>query len=294
MAEDEDTAVSDIARPIPVAVIDDCLVVVHQRDGTVGRCIKLARFPFRIGRELDNELVLDEDGVSRRHARLERRDQRTVLMDTSSKNGTLHNDQELVGIAELQTGDRIKIGPTVLKYLNGADPDAILHEQIYLSAVTDELTGLRNKRFFRETFTREFSRAQRYRRSLSILVIDIDHFKNVNDRHGHHIGDITLTAVAGIVGSIVRADDTAARYGGEELVVLLPETDLRGAAVIAERLRNEIASRKVCYRDISLHVTVSIGCAELCAKDADADALFQRADRQVYVAKDDGRNRVRW
>jgi diguanylate cyclase (GGDEF)-like protein len=294
VTEDDDTAVSDIAQAIPVEVVDDCLVVVHQRNGPVGRCIKLARFPFRIGRDLDNELVLDEEGVSRRHARLERRGARTVLMDTSSRNGTLHNDQELVSVAELHTGDRIKIGPTVFKYLNGTDPDAVLHEQIYLSAITDELTGLRDKRFFRETFAREFSRAQRYRRALSVLVIDIDHFKGVNDTHGHHIGDIALKAVADVVGSVVRADDTAARYGGEEMVVLLPETELSGAAVIAERLRNEVALSEIKYRDIRLHVTVSVGCAELCENDLSQDVLFERADQRMYAAKNDGRNCVRW
>jgi two-component system cell cycle response regulator len=157
--QDDDTAVSDVAQAVQVTVADDCLVVVHQRNGNPGRCIKLVRFPIRIGRELDNEVVLDEDGVSRRQARLERRDLRTVVMDTSSRNGTLLNGVELGGVAELKTGDRIKIGPTVFKYLSGADPDAQLHEQIYLSAITDELTELRNKRFLAEAFSREFSRA---------------------------------------------------------------------------------------------------------------------------------------
>jgi two-component system, cell cycle response regulator len=294
VAQDEDTAVSDIARPIPVAVVDDCLVVVHQRSGPVGRCIKLSRFPVRIGRELDNELVLDEDGVSRRHARLERRGLQTVLMDTSSKNGTLLNDKELDGVAELRTGDRIKIGPTVFKYLSGADPDAELHEQIYLSAITDELTGLRNKRFFGEALAREFSRALRYGRALSLLVIDIDHFKRINDTYGHHVGDVALRSISEVVRSGIRSDDVAARYGGEEIVVLLPETDLVQATAIAERMRSDIAECEVSHRDVSFHVTVSVGCAELRQSDGDSDAFFQHADQQMYAAKNSGRNCVKW
>src|SRR3954454_11565602 len=100
-SREEDTAVSDVAEPIPAAhASDDCLVVVYQRDGGAGRCIKLDRLPLRLGRDPDNELVLAEDGVSRRHARIERRSGRLVLMDVGSTNGTLLNDEELTGIVE--------------------------------------------------------------------------------------------------------------------------------------------------------------------------------------------------
>jgi diguanylate cyclase (GGDEF)-like protein len=290
---EDDTAVSDITRPIPVEVVDDCLVVVHQRSGIVGQCIRLARFPARIGRDLDNEIVLDEDGVSRRHARLERRGTRTVIMDTASRNGTLVNNVELEGTVELQTGDRIKIGPTVFKYLNGTDPDALLHEQIYRTAITDELTDLRNKRFFAEIFGQEHSRARRHARPLSLLVIDIDHFKAVNDTYGHHVGDVTLKAVADVIRLGVRTDDTAARYGGEEIAVLLPETSLSEAVTLAERLRDRISALDVTYRETSFRVTVSVGCAQLQA-DEGINEFFERADRQTYVAKEAGRNRVRW
>ena len=258
----------------------------------MGRCISLTRAPARIGRDLDNEIVLEDSGVSRRHARIERLGQHVVLMDVGSTYGTYLNDVELSGTAYLQTGDRIKVGSTMFKFFSGSDPDAELHEQIYRTAITDELTNLANKRYFAEGFAREFSRAQRHARPLSLLVIDIDHFKRVNDAHGHHVGDLTLRAVADAVSSNARSNDLAARYGGEELVVLLPETSITQALALAERLRAAIAACVVRYRDATVSVTVSIGCAERRESDSTPDDLFDRADRQAYAAKDAGRNRV--
>jgi two-component system cell cycle response regulator len=161
-SRDEDTAVSDVAQAIPVArASDDCLVVVYQREGGAGRCIKLDRLPLRVGRDPDNELVLADDGVSRRHARIEKHGGRAVLMDVGSTNGTLLNDVELSGIAELRTGDRIQVGSTIFKYLSASDLEAALHEQIFANVTTDALTGLRSKRHLNDELGREFSRARR-------------------------------------------------------------------------------------------------------------------------------------
>lgn len=290
---DEDTAVSDVAHPIPVArASTDCLVVVYQRDGGAGRSIKLDHFPLRIGRDPSNELVLDDDGVSRRHARIERRSDRLVLMDVGSTNGTLLNDAELSGIAELRTGDRIQVGPTIFKYLSATDLEAALHEQIFANATTDALTGLRSKRHLTDELGREFSRARRYNRAFSLLMIDIDHFKAVNDDYGHQVGDITLRAVAGNVLSCLPEGSFAARYGGEEFVVLLLETKLEDAVAIAERIRLAIAELIVSYRDVRLQVTVSIGCAEYSHGDEHEMRLFERADQRMYAAKQAGRNTV--
>ena len=294
-SRDEDTAVSDVAQAIPVApASDDCLVVVYQREGGAGRCIKLDRLPLRLGRDPDNELVLEDDGVSRRHARIERRSGRVVLMDVGSTNGTLLNDVELSGIVELNTGDRIQVGSTIFKYLSASDLEAALHEQIFSNATTDALTGLRSKRHLTDELGREFSRARRYNRKFSLLMIDIDHFKAVNDRYGHQVGDITLRAVASNVLSCLHSDDLAARYGGEEFVVLLLETKLEDAVVIAERIRQAIAELAISYREARLRVTVSIGCAEYSHDDENEVRLFERADQLMYAAKQAGRNTIRY
>jgi len=291
---DEDTAVSDVAQAIPVVrTSSDCLVVVYQREGGAGRSIKLDHLPLRIGRDPNNELVLADDGVSRRHARLERRSERIVLMDVGSTNGTLLNDAELSGIVELRTGDRIQIGATIFKYLSATDLEAALHEQIYSNATTDALTGMRSKRHLMDELGREFSRARRYNRTFCLLMIDIDHFKAVNDDYGHQLGDITLRAVAGNIMSCLPSDSLAARYGGEEFVVLLLETKLEDAVAIAERIRQAIAELTVSYRDTRLRVTVSIGCAEYSHGDESELRLFERADQRMYAAKEAGRNAVR-
>ncbi len=292
--DDQDTAISDVGREVPAsAAASECLVIVHQREGLTGRCIKLGRFPVRIGRDPNNEVELEDEGVSRRHARLERHGDRTVIMDVGSRNGTLLNDDELDGIVELKTGDRIKIGSTVFKYLSASDLESVLHEQIFANTITDALTELKNKRFLNDELAREFSRARRYGRVFSILMIDIDHFKRVNDLHGHQVGDITLREVAATVVSCLRAQDTAVRYGGEEIVVLLPETKLEDAVAAAERIRGAVANHVLSYREITVQVTVSIGCSQYHAADVTDAELFRRADDAVYAAKEAGRNCVK-
>jgi two-component system, cell cycle response regulator len=290
--EEPDTAVTPGGTALPASTASECLVVVYQRDGNAGKCIKLDDSTLRIGRDANNEIVLEDDGVSRRHARIERRGNRTVIMDVGSTNGTLLNEVELVGIAELKTGDRIKIGATVFKYLSASDLEAALHEQIYASTITDELTGLKNKRHLKDELAREFSRARRYNRALSLLMIDIDHFKVVNDEHGHPVGDITLRAVGSAVLACLGVDDTAARYGGEEIVVLLPEARLEHAASVAEKIRSAVAALVVSFREARVQVTVSIGCAEYEHADNSEEEVLRRADQRVYAAKAAGRNLV--
>lgn len=158
---------------------------------------------------------------------------------------------------------------------------------------TDALTGLPNRRHFVDALEREFERSTRYGGSLGLLVIDIDHFKRVNDTWGHLAGDKVLRDVAGILAYNLRQSDIAARFGGEEFAVLLPETDLEGAVLVAERYRLEIAARQFKIDGAGLQITVSIGAAALPrTQAADATELLRRADAALYKAKESGRNRV--
>jgi diguanylate cyclase (GGDEF)-like protein len=294
-SQEENTAVTDVTKAMPRVFANECLVVIYQRGGVAGRCFRFEKTPIRIGRAPDNEIVLDDDdGVSRWHVRLERRGDGLMLMDLGSTNGTLLNDNELVGVAELQNGDRFKVGATIFKYLQGTDIEAALHEQIYANTITDNLTQLFNKRHFEDELAREFSRSRRHDRPLGLMVIDIDHFKRVNDTYGHHLGDIALKAVADAIRSALRSGDIVARFGGEEIAVLLPETDLRRSVAAAEKVREAVAAHVIRFRNTQLQVTVSIGCAEFSETDTDARRFFERCDRKVYVAKDAGRNCVRW
>jgi diguanylate cyclase (GGDEF)-like protein len=162
-------------------------------------------------------------------------------------------------------------------------------------ATTDPLTGVGNRRQFFETGQQEFLRALRYGKTMSLLMVDIDHFKVVNDRWGHAIGDSVLVALTETISSLVREQDTVGRLGGEEFAVILPETDLPGALASAERLRAAVEQAQIACAGGTgavLSVTVSIGVAALAADDTSFEAVLARADKRLYAAKDAGRNRV--
>ena len=158
-------------------------------------------------------------------------------------------------------------------------------------AKTDPLTGLYNRRHFLETLDAEWSRFQRYYRSVSVLMLDIDHFKSVNDRYGHAVGDAAIRAVAAACLDGKRKSDIVGRLGGEEFAVLLPETSLSRARTVAERIRRHVMGAQIVAGQIQFGVTVSIGIAEAAVSMSGIDALMSAADHALYQAKAEGRNR---
>lgn len=283
------TPLSEVGQPEGSG--DDCLVVIYSPDASnFGKRQVLGNETLRVGRERGNQIVLQSDSVSRRHCRLDRRKSAWFIKDLGSTNGTYVND-ELIEEYQLRRGDQIKIGDTIFKYLSGQDVEAQYHETIYRMTIMDGLTNVHNKRYLLETLEREIPRAIRHQRPLSLCMFDLDHFKQVNDTYGHIAGDYVLKEVAGVVRSRLRPDDVIARYGGEEFAVLLPETDLKGAQVIAEELRKLVADRVFEFEGESIPVTISIGCTQLRGED-DAMKLIKAADVKLYEAKRGGRNRV--
>lgn len=168
---------------------------------------------------------------------------------------------------------------------------ALIQHQLELDATVDALTGLHNRRWWDDRFPRILERSVRDHASVSLLVIDVDRFKNYNDNYGHASGDVVLRVVANTLAEHVRPTDIVARYGGEEFVALLPSTDLVGALTAAERLRQAVANASivVCDGRVLPSVTISIGVASL--RGESPIALFQRADAALYRAKGNGRNR---
>jgi diguanylate cyclase (GGDEF)-like protein len=158
-------------------------------------------------------------------------------------------------------------------------------------ATHDGLTGLCNRQHFTVLAQNEWDRARRYRRPLSLLMIDIDHFKSVNDHYGHEVGDRVLIEIAEVCRNIVRTTDIVARLGGEEFAVLLPETRLDDAGVLAERLRRAASEMSLAHGEGTLSVSVSIGASEA-SPATDIPALLRQADQALYEAKGSGRNRV--
>jgi diguanylate cyclase (GGDEF)-like protein len=164
---------------------------------------------------------------------------------------------------------------------------------------TDYLTGCFNRQYLQQNLDKEIKRSRRYGRSLSILLCDIDHFKEVNDRHGHQCGDQVLIDFTNVIRSLIRENiDWLARYGGEEFLLVLPETDAEAARAMAERLRCEVAGTPLEWRNSPIAITASFGTATFEPRNPDpeptitSDRLIQIADQNLYRAKSEGRNRV--
>ncbi len=166
-------------------------------------------------------------------------------------------------------------------------------EQLLHMSQTDPLTGIANRRVFMQRLEKEYHRAQRYGHPLSVLMLDLDHFKQINDRHGHASGDTVLKEFVRVVTPEIRASDCFARMGGEEFTILLPESSLRSAHQLAQRLCQAVAALTFDSPQSVFGITVSIGVAALCDKDSSPEQLINRSDRCLYAAKQQGRNCVR-
>ena len=166
------------------------------------------------------------------------------------------------------------------------------HERIRQLALTDDLTGINNKRYFRLIYTQEFERAARYRFPLSLCMMDLDHFKSVNDRYGHQQGDVVLSEVAALILRMVRSTDVFARYGGEEFVLLLTHTEHRQGVELAERIRSAVEGYEFPGEATPINCTISIGVASLQDGILTPEDLMAEADARLYKAKTQGRNLV--
>ncbi len=272
---------------------NDCLVVIYTKEPTLlGRRFVLETTPTRIGRGVENHIVLEGDSVSRRHAHFEQRSGAWWCVDDGSTNGSYVNDEQILREARLSNGDRIKIGPTIFKFLSGQDVEAQYHEEIYRMTIIDGLTQVHVKRYLLESLDKELMRARRHTRDLSFLMLDIDHFKAINDRHGHLAGDYVLKEVARLIQQRIRRDEVLARYGGEEFAIILPETTREGARSLAEGLRERIEQSRFTFQNEVIRVTISIGVAMLQEADRTSMDLIKHADEKLYEAKHGGRNRV--
>ncbi len=211
--------------------------------------------------------------------------------DLQSTNGTYVNDTPVTEHC-LNDGDLIKVGRSILKYLGGDNIESSYHEAIYHLTTVDGLTEVYNKRYFLEMLDREVGRAQRYHRDLSIVMFDLDHFKQVNDEYGHLAGDHVLKQLSLVIKTRIRREDVFARYGGEEFIIALPEIGIASALQFSEKIR-ELAERSVfSFDNVVIPVTISVGVAGLDATTAGTKDFLQQVDENLYAAKERGRNCV--
>lgn len=259
-----------------------------------GRMYKVDRAEMIIGRAQGAGVRIVDDGVSRQHARVECDSEGlVVLFDLNSTNGTYVNGDQIER-RMLQDGDKIQIGTTTIlkfSYQDSVEED-FLRKQ-YESATRDALTGCYNKKYFLDHLPTEIAFARRHQRPLSLALCDIDHFKRINDTHGHSGGDAVLKAVASAMGGTLRTEDTLARWGGEEFVVIMRNTSPEQAFIAAERVRRAVEHASPEFDGKAIAVTVSVGVAtwrdEL---DSAPDGFVKAADAMLYEAKRKGRNRV--
>ncbi|MEZ4358784.1 MAG: diguanylate cyclase [Kofleriaceae bacterium] len=257
----------------------------------LGKKFNLTRSQMIIGRSSKADVQIDQEAVSRNHCKILNTGNAVLLRDMGSTNGTYVND-EMIDEYVLRDGDFIKVGRCIFKFLSGSNIENAYHEEIYRLTTVDGLTQIFNRRYFVENLEREIGRALRYRRELSLIMFDVDRFKQVNDTHGHLAGDYVLKHLASVIRARIRREDVLARYGGEEFGILLPEIDNYNALQFAEKVRKLIEQADFRFEDISIPVTVSVGVASLQGEVEDALEFIKAADDNLFVAKESGRNRV--
>jgi diguanylate cyclase (GGDEF)-like protein len=267
-----------------------CIVQIHGPE--LGKKYTLQETEFTIGRDEGNHIVVDLDNVSRRHARILRRQGRMFLEDLGSTNGTFLNDQEVLQETPLRSGDLIKVGGSIFKFLTGDNIELQYHETIYTLTIVDGLTGVNNKRYFLEYLEREMGRCHRYGRPMALMMFDIDHFKKINDVHGHLAGDYVLREMAQTLKRNVRKEQCFARYGGEEFAIVIPEDGPEKARYFAEKVRRIVEEKVFTFEEQDIPVTISIGVADMTPDMTEPLHFIKVADANLYRAKKAGRNRV--
>ena len=276
--------------PLPPDDAPACIVLIY--GGDLGTRTELrADAEVTVGRDEDNTIAIDLSTLSRHHARFFQRDGWYWVEDLESTNGTFVEEEEVTEATQLRNGDIVRLGGVVFKFIEGGNIEALYHEEIHRMTIIDGLTQVANKRHLLEFLDREITRAKRHGRPLSIALLDIDHFKKINDSRGHLAGDRVLQLVAEVAQSEVRRDELLARFGGEEFAIVLPETDEAGASHLAERIRQKIEDYAFDHDGQPIPVTASLGVAELTPDDT-LESLVEKADKHLYTAKGDGRNRV--
>ena len=296
MGDSDETTTSIMPNPLndpasrPASSARACVVLLIGPN--IGRRYELTDGSSLVGRDETCDITLQESSVSRNHGEVLIQSEKSIVRDLGSTNGTYVNDR-LVTSASLRDGDIIRFGRVIFKYLTGSNIENAYHQEIYRLTTTDPMTQVYNRRYFMETLAREFSRSRRYELPLSLVMIDLDHFKHVNDTYGHLAGDHVLKLVGKTLNHSLRHEDVLARYGGEEFSALLPQTDIDMGIQVSERLRASIAEQSFAFDGLPIPVTISVGASTLKEDDdPTGKSLIKRSDEFLLKAKSEGRNRV--
>jgi diguanylate cyclase (GGDEF)-like protein len=279
--------------PSPPRRTDERAYLIVLAGANVGEMHRVTGDSLILGRAGGADVRLVDEGISRFHCRIRAEGPVLLVEDLQSRNGTFLNGRR-VEQGQLADGDKIQLGRTTVLKFSLHDPiEESFQRRMFDSALRDGLTRAYNRRYFLDRLDTEVRFALRHRSPLGLLLFDLDHFKRVNDEHGHQAGDRVLAEFAALILDSIRHEDVFARYGGEEFAVLSRLISSADCARFAERLRRSVDQIRVPYEESTLSITVSIGVAcipELSVQDA--DELLRGADRALYQAKASGRNRV--
>jgi diguanylate cyclase (GGDEF)-like protein len=256
-----------------------------------GRAIRLDK-SSTIGRGAEADVVVRDPALSRVHARLVRDAEKYYIEDLGSRNGTFVGSERVYGRRALPAGSRLTLGRTLGSFTLSGALEAELAVGVHELARRDPLTGLYNRGIFEERLETEFAYSARNDRPVGVLLVDLDHFKKVNDEYGHQAGDAVLRVVANALQRVVRRYDLVARYGGEELAIVARDITERNAEILGGRVRASIRSLRIPWRGQVMTVTASVGVAVYDARFPTPAALVAAADAALYEAKRNGRDRV--
>jgi diguanylate cyclase (GGDEF)-like protein len=294
--EDDEPVTEQFELPasesLPAAARDRGVLV--RVDGpSNGQVFSLEAAELVIGRGAACDFRLADEGVSRRHALLLHTRGHYFIQDLDSSNGTFLEGRR-VKRAPLMEGDLLQFGPHAsfrFCMMDSKQEQAMM--RLYEETTVDALTRAYNRRFIDKRFDEELAYALRHQSELSVVMLDVDYFKSINDRHGHSSGDLVLRNIAEVITDQLRTEDILARYGGEEFLVLLRGIPQSGASSVAERVRQAVQNAQIKVGRVTLRVTVSAGVASLssCPSNTKEDLIAQ-VDERLYRAKHQGRNQI--
>jgi diguanylate cyclase (GGDEF)-like protein len=290
VAQEESTEVRSSSTPSP-------LYLIMLNGGIPGAMLQLSPRGTRLGRAADNTIQLSDNSISRYHALITLdSDGSARLTDLESTNGSFVNGRRIPAHTPVpvKDGDRLQFGSEVVVKFVRPDPcEERFQKEMFERTVRDGLTGLFNRTYFLNQIGPLADRNSVRGLGLAVLMLDVDHFKRVNDQYGHDVGDRVLREVASVLRQSMRSDDLVARYGGEEFIAALPVAAPDQATERAERIRGCLSERRIIVGGLSLRVTASIGLAFAPAgRPKIPAALINSADQGLYQAKNNGRNRV--
>ncbi len=290
----QETVKASLVPNVPEKTHSGCLVQIYPNGPELGARTPLIEGEFIIGRHGEAHLCVDDIAVSRRHARIELQPHGFVVNDLNSTNGTFVNAKPIMSQV-LKDGDDVQVGSRIYRFLSGGNLDNEYREEIYRLTIRDGLTNLHNKRYLMETLEREVVRSHQYQRPLSLLMLEIDQFRQIIEERSQLGGDAVLREVASCLTTNLRTTEICARYSNAEFAILLPEVDFEGAIKVAERLRRVIAKHTFVFEEKTFYITVSLGVATTNGEESLTPYDFVRhANEKLQRAKSEGMNCVIW